>query len=164
MRIMSLDASSKSTGVAIFEDKNLIYYECITASSSDNIKRIQKIVNRIDVLLTEYPVDKIIMEEVIPKQGQRIQIHRVLMWVQAAIAFMIHDNHSKVSIEYVVASSWRAKCEIKTGRSIRRESLKPADIKFVKDTYNLDVNDDIADAIGIGHAYVNQLKDEINWE
>ena len=33
--------------------------------------------------------------------------------------------------------------------------VKQADIKFVKDKYNLDVNDDIADAIGIGYAYLN---------
>ena len=34
----------------------------------------------------------------------------------------------------------------------------------IKDNYNIIVNDDIADAIGIGHAYVNKLDNEINWE
>ena len=47
---------------------------------------------------------------------------------------------------------------------MRREALKVADINFVKETYNITVNDDIADAIGIGHAFVNQLNNEINWE
>jgi hypothetical protein len=45
-------------------------------------------------------------------------------------------------------------CGIKTGTGVRRESLKPQDIAFVKTIYNIEVNDDIADAIGIGHAYV----------
>lgn len=163
MKIMSLDASSKSTGVAIFDDKKLIYYECITAGSSDVIKRIQKMTDAIKNLLTIHSIDKIIMEEVIPEPGQRVQTHRILMWVQAAIAFMVHDNFSKISIEYVAANSWRSSCGIKVGRGIRREILKAEDIKFVKNFYNIEVNDDIADAIGIGHAYVNQLKNEINW-
>ena len=77
---------------------------------------------------------------------------------------MTHDNHAAVAIEYVYPNEWRSKCGIKTGAGVKRQSLKPADIKFVKDTYNLDVNDDIADAIGIGQAYVHKLNNEINWE
>lgn len=163
MKVMALDASSKSTGVAIFDDKKLIYYDCFTASSSDNIKRIQKITNDINDLLNKYNVNKIIMEEVIPEQGFRMQTHRILMWVQAAIAFMVHDNHPKTTIEYINASSWRATCGIKVGGGIKREELKTEDIKFVERNYNISVNDDIADAIGIGHAYINQSKNEINW-
>ena len=78
---------------------------------------------------------------------------------------MVHENFPKTKIEYVYPSQWRSACGIKTGRGIKRESLKEKGIKFVKDTYNIDnINDDIADAIGIGHAYVNELDNEINWE
>lgn len=164
MKIMSLDASTKSTGVAIFEDKNLIYYDCITASSTDVIKRIQIVISKLNKILQEYKVEKIILEEVRPEDGiQNIQTHRALMWLQAAINFMIHENHSKIKVEYVYPSSWRAACGIHTGRGIKRQTLKIADINFVKENYNIDVNDDIADAIGIGHAFVNQLDNEINW-
>ena len=45
-----------------------------------------------------------------------------------------------------------------------RASQKAGDIAFVKEHYGLEVNDDIADAIGIGHAYVNKLDTEFNWE
>ena len=165
MNILSIDASSKSSGYAIFQDTNLIDYGCITASSSDVIKRIQKITNGLKEILQKYEIDKIILEEVRPENGlQNIQTHRVLMWLQAAIAFMVHDNFPKISIEYVYPSEWRAACGIHTGRGIRRESLKPADIKFVKDKYKIEVNDDIADAIGIGHAFVWSINNEINWE
>lgn len=40
MKIMSLDVSTKSTGVAIFDNKQLIEYYNFTASSTDVIKRI----------------------------------------------------------------------------------------------------------------------------
>ena len=166
MKIMALDASTKSTGVAIFNDKELIYYECIATSSSDMIKRIQVIVKRLNEILFQHTdIEKVILEEVRPEDTvQNIQTHRALMWMQAAIAFMLHEHFPKIKIEYVYPSSWRAACGIHTGRGIKRGSLKPADIKFVKDTYNIEVNDDIADAIGIGHAFVHQLDNEINWE
>ena len=165
MRILAIDASTKSTGIALFEDTKLIKYDCITASSADLIKRIQKIVKGINAFVKGEVIDKIVLEEVRPEQGlQNIKTHRALMWLQAAIAFLFHEIQPKVEIEYVYPNSWRAACGIKNGRGIRRDFLKPLDIQFVKDTYNIDVNDDIADAIGIGHAYVNKLDNEINWE
>lgn len=40
MKIISLDLSSKSTGLAVFEGNKLLDYKLITASSADTIKRI----------------------------------------------------------------------------------------------------------------------------
>lgn len=166
MKIISLDASTKSTGVAIFNDTELIQYNCLEASNPDLIKRIQKIIVALDKILQQHnDVEKLILEEVRPEDNiQNLQTHRALMWLQAAINFMIHERYPKIKVEYVYPSSWRAACGIHTGRGIKRQTLKSADIKFVRDTYNIDVNDDIADAIGIGHAFVNQLNNEINWE
>jgi Holliday junction resolvasome RuvABC endonuclease subunit len=160
MKIMAIDASTKSTGIAIFNTNNtkeILYYDCITASSTDLIKRIKKIVEGIRNVLNKYEIDKIILEEVRPEVSnagsQNLQTHRALMWLQAAIAFMIHDEFSHIKIEYIYPSSWRAACGIKTGRGIKRSELKSADIQFVKNNYNIIVNDDIADAIGIGVGY-----------
>lgn len=166
MIILSIDASTKSSGWAIFEDSKLIDYGCITASSTDLIKRIHKVVDGLDEIFKKYKIEKVVLEEVRPEMGlQNIQTHRALMWLQGAIATMVHDNYgTKITFEYVYPSSWRAALGIKTGAGIRRQSLKSQDIKFVKDTYDIDVNDDIADAIGIGHAYTNKISNEINWE
>lgn len=163
MKILALDASTKSTGVALFEDEKLIDMDCFTASSTDLIKRIQKIISLLYQFLTKNPVDKIILEEVLPETGTNLKTYRALMWLQAAINFMLHENFPKVEIEYVYPNEWRAACGIKTGRGVTREVLKAADIKFVQDNYGITVNDDIADAIGIGHAYVNKLDNEMNW-
>ena len=154
--IMSLDVSTKSTGLAIFDNNKLISYKLITASSPDLIKRIQKITKEIQETIEEYPkINKLILEEVRPEDsiGLNTNTHRALMWAQAAIAFMVHDNYPKITMDYIYPGTWRKDCGIKTGRGIKREMLKKADIQFVKDNYNLDVNDDIADAICIGYAY-----------
>ena len=45
-----------------------------------------------------------------------------------------------------------------------RAELKEADIAFVKDTYGIDnINDDIADAICIGYAYLHPTVKEIKF-
>ena len=106
MKVLAIDASTKSTGVAYFDGQQLIDYACITAGSSDLIKRIQKIVHELDTFLSKYPADKIILEEVRPEMGiQNIKTHRALMWLQAAINFYFHENYPKVEIDYIYPSS-----------------------------------------------------------
>lgn len=166
MTILAIDASTKSSGVSIFTNGELKYYDCYTASSTDLIKRIKKIVENISNLLEKYKPDKVILEEVRPDNSlMNLKTTKALNWLQAAIAFAVYDYNPKVSIEYLYPSEWRKKCNIHTGRGIKREELKKADIAFVKNKFNLDVNDDIADAICIGYSYFQQEKKEkeINW-
>lgn len=154
MITMSIDASSKATGVAIFNEKELVHYECIYATNTNSLDRINKMVARIKELYETWKVTNVIMEDVIPEDVRHNQqVFKVLHYLQAAVVLMLHDY--KQIVEFYVSSEWRKKCGIKTGRGITRDMVKQADIKFVKDKYNLDVNDDIADAIGIGYAYLN---------
>ena len=164
MNILSIDASTKSSGWAWFEDTSLKTYGCITASSADLINRIYKMRDELRNILSTYKVDKIILEEVLPEQGlQNIKTHKALLYLQAEIVKLVHDEFNQIQIEFVYPNQWRKACGIKTGKT-RRSSLKPLDVAFVKDTYNIEVNDDIADAIGIGHAYIFIIDNEINWE
>lgn len=168
MKILALDLSTKSSGWSVFEEGNLIDYGCISSASTDLIKRIFIMSNGIEEVLNKYEIKKIIVEEVRPEGGGGVgnqKTHKALMWLQAKIAFLIYEKfNKKIEIEYIYPSSWRASIGIKTGRGIKRTSLKQADIDFVKEKYNLDVNDDIADAICIGYAQYNQESNEINWE
>ena len=52
MKVLALDCSTKSTGVAIFKDKEFLGKGCITASSTDLFKRIHKMVDSIDELIS----------------------------------------------------------------------------------------------------------------
>lgn len=161
MRILSLDASTRSTGYAIFNDKKLENYGVISASSTDVIKRINKIVSELEQILTKEKVDVVILEEVRPDLGKIVKTYKALMYLQAAIAFLIHEKFSKIKIEYMYPSSWRKICGIKQGAGIKREALKAKDIEFVNKLYSLNItSDDIADAIGIGHGYLNKEKEE----
>lgn len=169
MKILSLDLSTKSSGWAIFENGLLMKSGCITSSSLDLIKRIKIMTAGIrDIINENGPVDKIIAEEVRPEgTGYGVgnqKTHRALMYLQAAISFMLYDDFDKKEMELIYPSSWRASIGIKTGRGIKRTSLKEKDIQFVKENYNLDVNDDEADAICIGYACSHDEETDINWE
>lgn len=157
MKTLALDMSSKSTGWAIFEEQQLIDYGCITCSSTDSLKRIKKITIEIEKVYKKYIPENIICEEVILDDvHHNHNVFKVLIYLQASVALMFHTYNKK--LEFFVSSEWRKICGIRTGRGITRDTVKVADIKFVKDNYGLDVNDDIADAICIGYAYTHPIK------
>ena len=167
--ILSLDLSTKSSGWAIFNEEKLVQSGCITSSSTDMIKRIHIMIDGIKILLDNYlDIDTIIVEEVRPEGGYGVgnqKTHKALMYLQAALEFLVHDNYNKrVNIEYIYPNSWRAAIGIKTGRGIKRTSLKEADIAFVEETFGITTNDDEADAICIGFAHNKEASNEINWD
>lgn len=165
MIILSIDASTKSSGWAVFDNDKLLEYGCYTASSTDLVKRIHKITDSFDELMNKYKIDKVVLEEVRPdnEYGQKnVQTHRALMWLQGAICIMVHDKHP-APVEYLYPSEWRSECGIQTGAGRKRESLKEKDIEFAKEKFNIDVNDDIADAIGLGYAYWRKNGGIIQW-
>ena len=166
MKILALDLSTKSSGWAIFQDGILTDYGCISSTSIDLMKRINIMLDGIKEILQKHnDIEKIYAEEVRPENGmQNIKTHRALMWLQGVIALEIYNFNKKIELELVYPSSWRAAIGIKTGRGIKRTSLKEKDMQFVKENYNLDVNDDIADAICIGYANCHDIETEINWE
>jgi len=169
--ILALDLSTKSSGWALFDKQNEKYFlyksGYITASSTDVIKRISKITIELNKILQSNPtIDTVIMEEVLPSVGHNsnTNVWKALTWLQAAVVFLLHDNYQKINRIFTMPNSWRAKVGIHTGPGIKREELKKQDIELVKNFYNLEVNNDEADAILIGHAYVNKLSNEINWD
>lgn len=156
MKVLALDLSTKSSGWSIFENKNLIDSGCISASSTNVLNRIEKIIKELRIIFDKYKPDNIIVEEVLPEDVKHNQtVFKALMYLQAAVALEFNRDGKK--LEFFVSSEWRKICGIRTGRGITRDTVKAADIKFVKDNYNLDVNDDIADAICIGYAYTHPI-------
>ena len=161
MYLLALDCSTKSTGFAVFKNKELLVCNCITASSTDLYKRIHKMVDGILAIVEQMEITQIVMEEVIPDHSKNTNTFRALMYLQALIHIEMHDKHPEVQIETVYPSSWRSTCGIEDGRSSKREQKKQKDIDFANHTYNLSLtNDDTADAVCIGHAYLHPKKEK----
>ena len=145
MKVLAIDASSKSTGIAIFQDEKLIHYQCIIATDSSSFKRIVKMKNRILEIYKQYKPTNIIMEDVLPQDVKHNQsVYKVLIYLQAMIVLSLYQTYNLQNVQFYTASHWRRICGIK------------ASMQLVKNQYGLKVNDDISDAICLGLAYVRQ--------
>ena len=78
------------------------------------------------------------------------QTQRFLTRLQGVVYAWCITNNCKFNV--IRPTVWRKLVGIKQGKNIKREQLKQESIDYVKTKYNIDVNDDIADAICIGDA------------
>ena len=104
MKILAIDGSTKATGIAYYIDDKLQEYQLITASSNDLIKRIQKIIGGLASFIADHDVDLVILEEVTPDPYQKnpqknLKTYRALMFLQAAINFLLHEVKPKAKID-----------------------------------------------------------------
>ena len=157
MRVLDIDAISKSNDIAIFYATQLIHYECISSSKPDVYERIQIMKDRILHLYEIYRPTNIVMQDVLPEDVKHNQqVFKVLIYLQAAIVLSLNWQYSVKNIQLYTEKNWRSLCGIRTGRDIKRETLKKASIQLIKKEYQINVNDDISDAICLGRAYVLQ--------
>ena len=157
MNIIAIDASTKSSGIAIYKHNQLVKHTCITASSSDLFNRIKVMVDQIKNIIIQDPdIEYIVLEQVRQEGFVNIKTYKALMYLQGCIGMMLHQNFKHIQLDFMYPSEWRKVCQIKQGRGVQRTKQKENDILWVKQNFNLDVNDDIADAIGLGYAYINK--------
>ena len=154
--ILALDPSTKSTGWAIYTNDSLTDYGVISAGSSNLFRRIDKMVEELNNIIKKYNPTEVALEDVIPDDVKHNQnVFNALKYLQGYILHTLDDNKI-VNYKFYTASEWRSRCGIGTGPGVKRESLKPKDIAFVKKYYNKTVDDDTADAICIGYAHTHK--------
>ena len=171
MITIAIDASTKSTGIAMFKDNQLLGYENFVSSNKNVLKRIKYMTDKIEEIYKKNNQEsvQVVMEQVIPdnlndaKWTRNQATFKALFYLQAAIVLMF--DHYNIEVELIGASTWRKWCGIKQGNA-NRETLKFRDVEFVKKNYNIDVNDDVADAICIGHGKIFHEPEPaaFNWE
>lgn len=107
--------------------------------------------DKISMVIDNINADFVILENI---QFQRnIATFKSLAQLQGCI--MNHLNNLNIGYTFVEPSAWKSYCGIK-GR--KREEQKKNTIIYVKNKYNIEVSEDIADAIGIGTWALNNLK------
>lgn len=93
------------------------------------MNRIDKIIKKIDeILSTHNDIIKIIAEEVRPEGTGygigNLHTHKTLMYLQAEIAFLLHNKYAAIDLEFMYPSEWRAICGIKNGRRSPQRNCK----------------------------------------
>lgn len=157
MNILALDASTKSTGYAIYKHNKLQKYGCIPATSNNLFDRIRVMVNSIKQILAQnLDLEYVVLQEVRQQGFINIKTYKALMYLQGCLNMMIHQQFKHIQVDFVYPTSWRKVCGIKQGRGVQRPIQKQNDINWVKQNFNIEENDDIADAIGLGYAYIKE--------
>lgn len=155
MILLAIDASTKATGVAIFEENKLIKYKCIQCGAGNVFDRILYMERELQNIYLEYMPQKIVMQDVLPQEvGHNQNVYKALIYLQAILVLMFHKHGKQVKL--VVASHWRKICGIKTGNTVGRQQLKRKGQNLVQGIYKIKVTDDISDAICLGLAELKQ--------
>lgn len=156
MLVMGIDGSTKSTGVSIMKDGELIYYTLISIKDADAFVRIKKMLIEIYKILDKYEIDIICMEKAFTKTN----IDTTMKLANLAGGVMAYCALHNIEFQHPVPSEWRKKIGIQMGR-VKRDALKEMAISAVKKEYGIDVNDDVSEAILLARSIFNLPKLEI---
>ena len=151
-RLISCDTSTKCSGVATFDNCKLIDYQLFDFKKEKDVeKRIDMMGKELLTYLKKQKPDIIWIEH---PQGQGSNVSMVGKLCEILGIVRAYAIEKKVDYHEVVPSVWRKYAGFNKGKK-ERDELKQMSIQYVKDNFNIDVNDDVSDAISIGCAVIN---------
>ena len=147
MRTLALDQSSHITGWAVFEDKTLLEYGKFELTNSDLGVRLKQIRERVDKMVKEYTIDKVVMEDVQYQQNvaNNVQTFKTL----AEILGVLYEYATAAGLDHeiVLAGTWKKFLGIK-GRNRAEQKRNAQD--YIVNNYQIKPTQDECDAICIG--------------
>jgi hypothetical protein len=173
--LCAIDASTNSLAFAIFNNRDLKTFGKIKFSGLDTYAKVGDAARKSLALFAKFEIDAIVIEHTVfmnsPKtaadlalvQGGLLGAARILgvkrFGSVSPITWQNYIENKKLTnpekLELAKANPGKSASALKT---IEREFRKQRTIKFVNTYYDRNVNDnDIADAIGIGHYAIGNL-------
>ena len=166
MRYMGIDASSTCTGMAIFEDSNLIYYGASKPPKDLNWReRIAVEGKEIEAIMKKYRPDRIYMEDV-PLFGKQMQTLVLLGAVQGYILSIA--THYRIPIHFLLPSQWRSDMGLFDGTKMgtKKDAMKEKAVATANEKFGLNLkwikpksklnDDDIAESILIAYSQIKK--------
>lgn len=156
IKLVSIDSSSKKTGMATFvngsyDNHILIDYskksdieERIDLMGKDILSYLAK--NKPEIIIIEYPQGK---GRNVRMVGKLCEILGIVRAYAIAKGCEYHE---------LAPSVWRSYLGWKQGKK-NRDELKQMSIDYIKDKYGFEVTDDESDSIAIGEAWIEFCKE-----
>ena len=164
--VLSLDQSTTATGWALFRDGELKDYG-IYKSSGTRDQRIERtrvwLEEEIEELFKKENIEMHLVLEDIQMQGN-VETFKSLAHLQGVLINLgfQKERASKITENVIYYSSaWKSTCNIK-GR--KRKEQKENAQRYVLETYNLKVPEDVCDAICLGEHHLYKINSELNFE
>jgi Holliday junction resolvasome RuvABC endonuclease subunit len=154
-RILALDNATEKMGLSIYDNGKLVYYHLLTFSGNfdSRITKIFEVATK--VMIANWQPDYIVMEDI--QYQNNYQTYKKLAMLLGVLT--VAAKSSKIDYRIIAPVQWRSHYQI----SGKREDIKAKAVKLVKTMYNIDVIDDIAEAILIGH-YIVDIKYQESFE
>lgn len=143
MKMLALDQASRTSGFAIFEDNKLIKYGKFTFEDPDFGVRLMKIRNKVQSLIEEFSIDKVVFEDI--QLQDNVDTFKKLAEVFGVIFELVTELN--IPHEAILSTSWKSTLKIKGTK--RPEQKKNAQL-WVNENYNIKPTQDECDAICIG--------------
>lgn len=149
-RVMGIDNATQNMGISIFDDGKLVFQTLIKIGGSNFEDRIQTIFNMMEhQIIKEWEPDYMIFEDI--QYQNNYQTYKKLAMLLGLL--IVAAQNAGVKWEVVPPVTWRSHF----GISGKRETVKKQAISKIATMYQLDVTDDIAEAILIGQYYVEKI-------
>ena len=153
-RLISIDSSSSKIGWAVFDNGEYQESGLIDLSKNkDSDHRIELMCKEIIQLLKEKNPSIVVIEKLNVERNM-VTLRALCKVIGAVYCYSILSND--VFYYEIQPSQWRSKLGMQAnGR--KRDEYKRLSVQYVKDNYNLDVTDDVSDAICAGIGYIKMF-------
>jgi len=149
MRIIAFDQSTKISAYSLFVDGVYVESGVIDLHKmKDTSERIRAMGVELGKTIERYSPDKVVIEEV-AQQSNPLTLKLLARIQGVVIGFCAAHNIETYIIE---PSKWRSTLMFKQGSGVKRQELKQQSIDYVKNTYGLELLEDICEAICINEA------------
>lgn len=156
----AFDQSLNKTGFALFDEDKLIDYTCFEVDPTLPLPaRLDDFLQNVQSLCLETSVSNIdwLFFEDIQMQAGNVKTYQRLAYVQAMLMWWAWTN--SINYKILAPSHWRKVLGGKWGR--KRAEQKQHAIELVKEKYGIEADSDTADAICIGMAGIQEMKEEL---
>ena len=154
--MIAFDSSTKITAYAIYKGKRLVTYECIRCKEKEMNDRLKTMSLSILDLLKEVKPDIVYIEDTVVVRDALTQ--RFLTRLQGVVYgyCLLHD----CDFNTIRPTSWRKLAGINQSKKKRKE-LKQEAIDMIKDELEMDVDNDMAEAILSGYAALKKENEDL---
>lgn len=164
IRVLALDQATHNTGWAVFDDKQLVQCGVASTKSKEEIDRLREVRDWFVSMINQWKPDYIGIEGIQYQANQNSSVTTFQVLARLQGVLMITAKDFEMPLKICPTGTWRSHCGVKgRARADRKNSMK----KLIKEWYDMNVNDDIADAIGIGKYLSDTVAPMIeieNWE
>ncbi len=158
IRMVSIDSSTRCTGMAYFQDGVLKIHDVINLSDEKDIEKRSDLMG-LKIMQNLFALSPSIVYVERPRGRNNPETLRKLTTIVGMIrGYCVYNN---IYFEEIAPTEWRKILGFKQGKGIKREEEKVQSMEYVEAKYHITVKtDDESDAICIGDAMCERYKEK----